>query len=60
LYGQASAALQADIATAIGSIVVPVLNATGSNLAAVNAAKRNRVNAALLLTLASPDFLVQK
>jgi uncharacterized protein (DUF1800 family) len=60
LYGQASAALQADIATAIGSIVVPVLNGTGSNLAAVNAAKRNRVNAALLLTLASPDFLVQK
>jgi uncharacterized protein (DUF1800 family) len=60
LYGQPSPALQAEIVTAISSIAIPVLNATGSNLAQVNAAKRLRVNAAVLLTLASPEFLVQK
>lgn len=60
LYGQASPALRSDILAAVTSITIPVLNAGGTNLAQVNAAKRNRVNVALLLTLASPEFLVQK
>ncbi len=60
LYGQASATLRNDITTAVGKITIPVLNANGSNLAQVNAAKRNRVNAAVLLTLATPDFIAQK
>ena len=60
LYGQASVALRTELINNINSIVVPPLNATGSNLAAVNAALRNRVNAALLLTLAAPEFLAQK
>ena len=60
LYGQASTALRTELITNINSIVVPPLNATGSNQSAVNAALRNRINAALLLTLAAPEFLAQK
>ena len=60
LYGQASLALRNEVVTAVGKITVPVLNANGSNQSQVDAAKRNRVNAALLLTLASPEFLAQK
>ena len=60
LLGQASATLTNEVTTAIGTIAIPALNSTGSNLAQVDAAKRNRVNAALLLTLASPEFLAQK
>jgi uncharacterized protein (DUF1800 family) len=60
LYGRPSAALSADVATAIGRISIPVLNASGSNQAAIDAAKFNRVKSALLLVLASPEFLVQK
>ncbi len=60
LYGLAGTDLKAQIAAAIAKIAIPALNATGSNLAAVDAAKRARVNAALLMTLASPEFLTQK
>jgi hypothetical protein len=60
LYGQGTDALRTEIVNAVNSITVPVLNAGGTNLAAVNAAKRNRINVALLLTLAAPEFLVQK
>ena len=60
LYGQASAALRNELITNVNSISVPALNADGSNLAAVNAARRNRVNTAVLLTLAAPEFLAQK
>jgi uncharacterized protein (DUF1800 family) len=60
LYGQSAAALQTEIVNAISTIVIPALNATGSNQAQVDAAKRQRVNATVLLTLASPEFLVQK
>jgi uncharacterized protein (DUF1800 family) len=60
LYGQATDALRTEILNAVTSIVVPALNGTGSNLAQVNAAKRNRINVAVLLTLAAPEFLVQK
>ncbi|MBL8342114.1 MAG: DUF1800 domain-containing protein [Rubrivivax sp.] len=57
-YGAAGAALKAEIAGAVGSIVVPALNTGGTNQAQVDAAKRNRVNAAILLTLAAPEFVV--
>ena len=60
LYGQASTALRSELIRNIGSVAVPPLDATGSNQAAVNSALRNRVNAALLLTLAAPEFLAQK
>ncbi|MBI5717973.1 MAG: DUF1800 domain-containing protein [Burkholderiales bacterium] len=57
-YGVAGAALKADIASAVASINVPAFN--GSNQAQIDSARRNRVNAAILLTLASPEFVVLK
>ena len=60
LYSQASAGLASEIVATINRIAIPALNPNGSNLAAVNAAKRNRINAAVLLTVASPEFQVQK
>ncbi len=60
LYGTAPAALKTEIATAVGTIVIPALNSGGTNQAAIDTAKRNRVNAAILLALASPEFQVQK
>ena len=59
-YGAAGTALKAEITAAVGSIVIPALNAGGTNQAAVDTARRNRVNAAILLTLASPEFVVLK
>jgi uncharacterized protein (DUF1800 family) len=60
MYGQMPAALKTEIQTAVEKIVIPTLNSTGSNQAAVDSAKRNRVNAALLLTLVSPEYQTQK
>ena len=60
LPGRASNMLGADAATAVGKIVIPALNAGGTNQAAIDAAKMNRVRSAVLLVLASPEFLVQK
>ena len=60
LYGGMPAALKTEIQGAVDKIVIPALNATASNQAAVDSAKRNRVNAAILLALASPEFQVQK
>jgi hypothetical protein len=59
LHGSSHAALKAEIADAVGRIVIPVLNSAATNQAAIDSAKRNRVNAALLLVLASPEFAVQ-
>ncbi len=59
-YGAAGAALKAEIAGAVAAIAIPTLNAGGTNQAAIDTAKRNRVNAAMLLTLASPEFVVLK
>jgi uncharacterized protein (DUF1800 family) len=53
-------AYKAEIRTAVDSIAIPVLKAGGTNQAQVDLARRNRVNAAVLLTLASPEFIVQK
>jgi uncharacterized protein (DUF1800 family) len=52
--------LRNDIAASVASISVPTPAPDGSNAAAVNAARRNRINAALLLTMATPEFLTQK
>lgn len=60
LYGRASADLRSTIQTAITKITIPALNAGGTNQAAIDSAKRNRIYATVLLTLASPEFLVQK
>jgi uncharacterized protein (DUF1800 family) len=57
-YGTAPAALKTEITTAISAITIPA--ATGSNQTQIDNAKRNRVNAAVLLTLVSPEFQVQK
>jgi uncharacterized protein (DUF1800 family) len=60
LGGRMSSTLKSDIVQAVESITVPVLNSSGSNQAAIETAKRNRVQAAAFLTLASPEFIVQK
>jgi uncharacterized protein (DUF1800 family) len=60
LAGRASATLLNEAATAVGKIVIPALNAGGTNQAAIDTAKFNRVKSAVLLVLASPEFLVQK
>ncbi|MFO1266601.1 MAG: hypothetical protein U1F67_07375 [Rubrivivax sp.] len=59
-YGGAGTALKTEISTAVASIAIPALNAGGTNQAAIDSAKRNRVNAAMLLTLAAPEFVVLK
>ena len=60
VLGAVPATLKTEIVGAVTSIAIPVLNATASNQKAVDDAKRARVNTALLLTLVSPEFLVQK
>lgn len=57
-YGQTSAALRTEIVGAVNAIVVPAPTAT--NAAAVETAKRNRVYAAVLLVLASPEYAILK
>ena len=59
-YGSGGAALKAEIAGAVNSIAIPALNAGGTNQAAIDTAKRTRVNTAILLTLAAPEFVVFK
>lgn len=54
------ATLKTEIVAAVTSVTIPTLAANGSNQAAVDTAKRTRLNIALLLTLVSPEFLVQK
>jgi uncharacterized protein (DUF1800 family) len=58
LYGSMPTALASEIEGAVTSIAIPA--ATGSNQAQIDTAKRNRVNAAILLALVSPEFIVQK
>jgi uncharacterized protein (DUF1800 family) len=60
LYGQAGRALRNEINEAVAGIALPPLAADGSNAAEVEQARRNRVYTALLLVVASPEFLVQK
>ena len=58
LYGSMPDALKTLIQGAVESIAIPA--ATGSNQAAIDTAKRNRVNAAVFLTVVSPEYQVQK
>jgi uncharacterized protein (DUF1800 family) len=55
-YGAMSAARRAEIVNAVSSIAIP----GGSNTTQINAAKRARVNAAILLTVVAPEFVVLK
>ncbi|MDE2401351.1 MAG: DUF1800 domain-containing protein [Burkholderiales bacterium] len=55
-----TSALRQQILIAVNSIAVPPLDATRSNVAAVNAALDQRVKAAILITAASSEFLVQR
>jgi uncharacterized protein (DUF1800 family) len=57
-WGRAGAALKTDIVTAVNSIAIPALNTGGTNQAAIDTARRNRVNAAVLLVLATPEYQV--
>ncbi len=58
LYGPMPADLKVEIQGAIERIAVPA--PTSTNASQVAAARRTRVNAAVFLTLVSPEFLVQK
>jgi uncharacterized protein (DUF1800 family) len=60
MYGSMPAALKAEIQGAVDKIAIPALNASGSNQSSIDSAKRTRVNTAILLALASPEFQVQK
>ncbi|MEY4507122.1 MAG: hypothetical protein RL297_1700 [Pseudomonadota bacterium] len=57
-YGSVGDALRKDIIDTVSRFPIPA--ATGNNQAAVNTAKRTRVNIAVLLALASPEFAVQR
>jgi len=56
-YDNANEALKTEVVNAVNSISIPLL--TPLNQTQIDAAKRNRVNTALLLVLVSPEFLVQ-
>ena len=58
--GNTTAALRTEVVNAIGTIAIPALNANLGNQTSVDNAKRARVNAAILLVLASPEFQVQQ
>jgi uncharacterized protein (DUF1800 family) len=53
-------AFKSQVRGAVDSIAVPALKPGNTNQAQVTAALQNRVWAAVLLTLASPEFIVQK
>jgi uncharacterized protein (DUF1800 family) len=55
-YGAVGAARRTEIINAVSSIAIP---GSGSQTQ-INAAKRQRVNAAILLTVAAPEFVVLK
>jgi len=52
--------LKRDMRIAVDSIPVPALNKAGTNGAAIAKARHNRAMTAVLLTLASPEYIVQK
>jgi uncharacterized protein (DUF1800 family) len=56
-YGAIGPARRAEIVSAVSSIVLP---GGSSSQTAINTAKRQRVNAAILLTVAAPEFVVIK
>jgi uncharacterized protein (DUF1800 family) len=58
LQGRMSNALRDEIVGAVSKMAIPALAANGSNQAQIDSAKRARVNAALLLVLAAPEYQV--
>ena len=60
LYGQMTEGLRNEIRRALESAAIPALPPTSSNLAQIQAAKLKRVQIAVLLTLVSPEFVVQR
>lgn len=60
LGGIMTQALRNDITAALETIPVPALNEAGTNTADINSALDKRVNAAILMTAVSPEFLIQK
>jgi uncharacterized protein (DUF1800 family) len=58
MYGSMPDALKTTIRTAVETISIPAPN--GSNQGTIDTAKRNRVNAAIFLTVVSPEYQVQK
>ena len=58
MSGHMSSRLRSKILPAITSIAIPA--ASGSNAAQVTTAKTYRVHLAIFLTMASPEYLVQK
>jgi uncharacterized protein (DUF1800 family) len=58
LNGPMSSSLRSQILGAINSVVIPVANS--SNATAINTARNSRVYLAVFLTMASPEYLVQK
>jgi uncharacterized protein (DUF1800 family) len=52
--------LKADIQTAVDSIVIPAPNRNHTNGDAIAKAKTNRVLTAVLIAIASPEYIVQK
>ncbi|MDB6001386.1 MAG: hypothetical protein JWP52_3085, partial [Rhizobacter sp.] len=56
----ANAELKAVIAQAVGTVVVPALNAKGDNQKAIDTARRNRAALAVYLAAVAPEFIVQR
>ncbi len=56
--GQMSATLRAKIIDAVNGVAIPASN--GSNQAAIDTALLNRAKLAVFLTMASPDYLIQR
>jgi uncharacterized protein (DUF1800 family) len=56
-YGQMPAVTRTRILEAVNSIAIPGATATQTQ---IDAARRSRVNTAVLLSMASPDYLVQR
>ncbi len=60
MYSTMPAALKTEIEGALATMTIPTLNAASSNQSQIDTAKRNRVKAALFLTMVSPEFQVQR
>lgn len=57
-YGQMTPTLQARINAAISAVAIPA--ATGSNQAAIDAARLNRAKTAVFFSQISPEYLIQR
>ena len=57
LYGQMSATLRQRIIDSVNGVSIPTGTATQAQ---INAALLNRAKIAVMLTMASPDYLVQR